>query len=336
MKSLTQKIAVWTAKTLSLSILSVILFSCEKNVQEPIGEQLPLSDRTTDMRPRELGGSDLYFLQCFGVDRLSKLSGVDGDVPKFSDIKDLPEESNGLGHWDLLAIDKTKDQLYYFTATDPVIKLMRVNIDGTNFTKLADFVTAGAKRPNSLKCDGKNLYWIEPIEVGFSAQIVKADLNGLNRKVIYKGFPYAMTLDTLNGRAYFHDKFYNAICTVNLNGYGFKILIKNTHIFKEGTLVVDPKIKKAYWLSKFNDIRSANLDGTNYKILLPANTFINSNHMDRQIVLDKSGNYLFYKFLVYKNVKNSLYRIRIDGSEAPKFLWSDSLLPGDIPGMVLR
>ena len=332
MKIFKQNVAARAVKMLSFGVLSVLLLSCEKSAVEPFAE-LSLSNRTTDMRPRELGGSDLYFLRFIGIDRLSKISGADGDTPKFSDIKELPEKNNILGHWDLLAIDKVKDQLYYFTGTSPV-RLMRVNIDGTNFTKLSDFPSNGGERPASLKCDGKNLYWIEPIEVAFSAQIVKADLNGLNRKVIYKGHPFAMTLDTVNGKIYFYDKLYNAVCTVDPNGFGLKIVIKNAHIYEAGALVVDPAVKKAYWISSFNDIRSANLDGTNYKILLQANTFIKSTHSARQIILDKSGNYLFYKFDNFENFKKPLYRIRIDGSEQPKLLLDDSF--ATIPGMVLR
>ena len=282
MKIFKQNFAACAAKTLSLGVLSVWLLSCEKGAVAPAEEAKPLSSGPSETSSGELNASVLY--HCVDTEMFYKISGANADAPKPEQILVPNAEISLAPHRDILTMDKSKDQLYCITWQG----LVRINTDGSGFVKLADLPNKDVK-VRSLKCDGKNLYWIEVLsDIPYTAHIIKADLSGQNRKIIYKGRPITLA-EPLDGKIYFQDKLYNAVCSIDTNGFFLKVVTKNTFILYSGQLCVNGVTKKMYWLKYGSSvICSANLDGTGYKEMGfgPDSPSI--------IEIDPSGKFLYY------------------------------------------
>ena len=284
MKIFRQNIAARAVKTLSLGVLSVWLLSCEKSTVEPAEEAKPLSSGSSETSSGELNPSVLYF---FNGINLFKITGANSDAPKKPELIG-PTKSIGNS---LVTMDKSKDQLYFISGQQN--QLMRVNTDGSGLVILAELTNPVLWR-QSLRCDGKNLYWVEvPTDIlVYTAHIIKADLSGQNRKIIYKGRPTILS-EPLDGKIYFQDRLYNAVCSIDTNGFFLKVVTKNTLITETGTdqLCVNAATKKMYWLRYDGLFCSANLDGTDYKLIKAGPNYGKTTTL---MEVDPSGKFLYY------------------------------------------
>lgn len=134
--------------------------------------------------------------------------------------------STGLLGPDGVAVDATGGKLYW---TDEIAgTVQRANLDGSNVEVLAI-----SRIPVGIALDRLNskLYWSEyPLCCTFSAQIVRANLDGTGKEVVYisprQTNMEQIALDVgIQGKVFWADDFNQTVSSVNLDGTGFEDVV---------------------------------------------------------------------------------------------------------------
>lgn len=196
-----------------------------------------------------------------------------------------------------------------------VVKIVRVNFDGTGWEELVPGFKIGA---TSLAVDltrGK-LYWIDRWPI----KIQRADLDGTDMEDILFGVvpPRGIALDVENGKLYWTG--FGELMRANLDGSSIEFIADvSCGIGELSAIELDLEDGKIYWISDTDcgpRLHRANLDGTNMQNLLGPSA-------PRALALDLNERKIYWTNAGSRKQSRAIYRANLDGSGAETLI--DSL-----------
>ncbi len=180
-----------------------------------------------------------------------------------------------------LAVDETNSKLYWIEYQE----LKRANLDGSNVETIIN-LTADVYLRN-MTISGSELFWVERFyntgDFSNTYYIKKANLDGSGVTTLHTeyvassgtpsnmGTVYGIQVDSVNGHIYWASNTADGIYRKNSDGSGgVSTILNSTYVLSPRSLVIDVPNNKLYWTdthSSFDNVRSANLDGSGVTVL---------------------------------------------------------------------
>ncbi|MEZ6091327.1 MAG: DUF2341 domain-containing protein [Pirellulaceae bacterium] len=163
----------------------------------------------------------------------SNLDGSDRQELAIANLND-PDE---------IFVDSINLKIYWSQSSDG--KIRRADLDGAN----AEDVLTGLNAPQDFEIDllNEKIYWAEDALV--TNQIVRANLDGSDRQVLYSGFltqgPEHLTLDLERGKLYWTDNITRQIQRMNLDGTGRETVTTTQHAVQ--AIAIDSRTNELYY-----------------------------------------------------------------------------------------
>lgn len=175
-----------------------------------------------------------------------------------------------------IAIDETNAKIYWVEYQE----IKRSNLDGSNVETIIG-LTADVYIRN-IAISGTEMFWAERFyntgDFSNTYYLKKSNLDGSGVTTIHTeyvasggtvtqiGTVYGLQVDSINNHLYWASSSADAILRKNTDGSGgVTTVLNNTYVLTPRSLAVDAANNKLYWTdtsSTFDNVRSANLDGT--------------------------------------------------------------------------
>ncbi|MCI0694874.1 DUF5050 domain-containing protein [candidate division KSB1 bacterium] len=219
-----------------------------------------------------------------------------------------------------LAVDSKAGKIYLAD----VGKIVRVNLDGTEWEELITGFVLGAERL-ALHLSGGKMYWIDQ----WTHKIQRANLNGTLVEDVLIGIspPRGVTLHVGDRKLYWTG--FGELMRANFNGSGVEYLADvSCGVGELSDIALDPKEGKMYWISDTDcgglELHRANLDGTNVQ-----RNLLGTISQPFSIALDLNERKVYWTNAGRGKQFRAIRRANLDGSDTETLI--DSLnSPGGI------
>jgi hypothetical protein len=183
--------------------------------------------------------------------------------------------------------------------------LFKANIDGTNPRRIATLpvLAAGLAVDNTRE----RIYSAQWNEQRKHHEIISSDFNGKNKSILFSNRALLRSVDGLfyndaDDKLYISDMTNHQIATLDLKTKKLQKVVSSNR--PEG-VVVDNINHRIIWAD--NDVYSANLDGSDKKIIIPAN---GEKRKVATVTIDTKNRHLIFGYLRLKTTANNVQKNR--------------------------
>jgi hypothetical protein len=158
---------------------------------------------------------------------------------------------------------------------------------------------------------GSKMYWTQRSGTG---SVVRADLNGENVEVFSTAqymLPFGIAVDSIHRYVFWMDGSFRRIYRGHLDSGVVETVVSQLN-YTYGGIAVHPADEKIYWVDP-NNIRRANLDGTNVETILSQGAF--PGFSPRQLAIDFDDGQLYWT-----NGLTQIWRSNLDGTNPQQVL----------------
>ena len=233
-----------------------------------------------------------------------------------------------------LAVDPTRDKLYWAAGNEDLRAIQRANLDGSQVENLVLWHGPNGGAPRELAVDptGGKLYWLFWRSGSYVAEIQRANLDGSQIETLFSSSDrlFHLAVDPTGGKLYWPvstGSFRHAIQRANLDGSRVETLfVPDSQLGINFTL--DPTGGKLYWTLNPSPrytqyaVQRANLDGSQIETLFVSD----SQPLGRNLAVDSTGGKLYWTDYGPGVGEESVWRANLDGSQIETLFSSSNWL----------